>query len=127
MRRLKLRVYPEEELEVSSDCIQELAALFANAHGQSNKYAFVETLTSLLHPVVETATAEVNHPVWSKAVAVILQKATAMSTKARYWAIAFPLVIIALGVSPREALLLQWQSCVDGIMIKFKVRSAVVN
>ncbi len=122
MRHLKLRVYPEVELEISSELVQQLAAFFAKAHGQSLKCAYAETLTSLLHPVVETATAEVNHPMWSKAIAIILQRALPMAAKPRYWSVMFPLVVVALGVSPREAFLQQWQGCIDSILAKFKVR-----
>ncbi|WRT66978.1 uncharacterized protein IL334_003943 [Kwoniella shivajii] len=123
MTHLKLRVYPEEDLEMSSEFIQSLANFFANAHGQTLKIAYVETFTSLLHPVIETATAEVNHPIWSKAVAVILDRAMLMAQKARYWSTAFPLVIIALGVSPREIFMQQWQSSTDAILAKFKDRN----
>lgn len=122
MRHLKLRVYPEDELEMSAEFLQELAGLFANAHGQALKCTFAETFTSLLHPVVETATAEVNHPMWSRAVTVILQKAREMVTKPRYWATAFPLVVVALGVSPREVFLQHWQGCIEAVILKFKVR-----
>ncbi|WVF72479.1 hypothetical protein IAT40_007294 [Kwoniella sp. CBS 6097] len=123
MRHLKLRVYPEDELEMSSEFIQSLAGFFANAHGQALKIAYAETFTSLLHPVIETATAEVNHPMWSKAVSIILERAMAMAQKARYWATAFPLVITALGVSPRELFMQQWQSLIDSVLVKFKDRN----
>ncbi|WWD15776.1 hypothetical protein CI109_100199 [Kwoniella shandongensis] len=122
MRYLKLRVYPEEELEMSSEFIQSLASFFANTHGQTLKVAYAETFTSLLHPVIETATAEVNHPQWSRAVSVILDRAVAMTGKQRYWAAAFPLVVTALGVSPREVFMQQWQPCFDAVMVRFKDR-----
>ncbi|WWD01575.1 hypothetical protein V866_008520 [Kwoniella sp. B9012] len=123
MRHLKLRVYPENELEMSSEFITSLAGFFTNSHGQTLKIAYAETFTSLLHPVIETATAEVNHPLWSKAVAIIVERALAMAQKARYWPAAFPLVITALGVSPREVFMQQWQSCIDAILAKFKDRN----
>lgn len=122
MRYLKIRVYPEEELEMSSEFIQSLAVFYANAHGQGLKCAYAETLTSLLHPAVETATAEVNHPMWSKAIALILSRTLAMMQKPRYWNVAFPLVVIALGVSPREIFMQNWQTCVDAITLRLKVR-----
>ena len=121
MRCLKVRVYPEEELEASSELLQNLASLFANAHGQTLKVAYAETFIHLLHPVIETATAEVNYPMWAKAVAVILQRAHIMAAKPRYWASAFPLIIVALGVSPREVIMQNWQICVDNITAKLKV------
>ncbi|WVQ77970.1 hypothetical protein IAT38_000051 [Cryptococcus sp. DSM 104549] len=123
MRHLKLRVYPEDELEMSSEFIQSLAEFFANAHGQALKVAYAETFTSLLHPVIETATAEVNHPMWSKAVALILDKAMVMAGKQRYWSAAFPLVITALGVSPREVFMQQWQASIDAVTAKFRDRN----
>ena len=87
---------------MSAEFVTALAEFFVNAHGNTVKCAYAEALTSLLHPVTETATAEVNHPMWSKAIAMILDRAFAMIAKPRYWASAFPLVVVALGVSPRE-------------------------
>ncbi|KAK4689950.1 hypothetical protein P7C73_g153, partial [Tremellales sp. Uapishka_1] len=58
MKHLKLRVYPEEELELSAEFLHALSRHFANAHGQNLKAAYAETLTSLLHPVVESSDHE---------------------------------------------------------------------
>ena len=126
MRHLKLRVYPEDELEMSSEFIQQLAGFFANAHGQSLKCSYAETFTSLLHPVMETATAEVNHPMLSKAVASILSRAQVMAAKPRYWSTAFPLVVVALGVSPRDVFLQHWQGCIENVTARLKVCSKLV-
>lgn len=123
---LKLKVYPEEELEMSAEFIQALAGFFANAHGQYLKCAYAETLIHLLHPVIETATAEVNHPMWSKAVAIILQRASAMLGKPRYWSIGFSLFVVTLGVSPREVFMQHWQTCIDNIQARFKVSSTAL-
>ena len=124
MRHLQLRVYPETELELSAEFIEQLSAFFANAHGQSLKCAYAETFTSLLHPCIEIATAEVNHPMWSKAIATVLARALVMCQKPRYWPTAFPLVVVALGVSPRDVFLSHWQSCIDAIFLRFKVSNA---
>jgi hypothetical protein len=121
MRHLKLKVYPEADLENSSEFIQQLATFFANTHGQSLKASCAETFTSLLHPVVETATAEVNHPMWSKAVAIVLSRALALAQKPRYWGVAFPLIVVSLGVSPREVFMQHWQGCIETITAKLKV------
>lgn len=125
MRHLRLRVYPEEELEMSAEFITQLAFFFNNVHGQYLKCAFAETFTSLLHSVIETATAEVNHPMWSKAITVILGRAIAMSQKPRYWSTAFPLVVVALGVSPRDIFMQHWQFCLDNVTPKLKVSGSV--
>lgn len=120
MRRLKLRVYPEEELEMSSEVIQALAGFFANAHGQNLKCAYAETFVHLLHPVIETATAEVNHPMWSKAIASVLQRALAMLAKPRYWPVGFPLLVVTLGVSPREIFMQHWLMLMEHVQSRFK-------
>lgn len=106
---------------MSSELVQALAGFFANSHGQYLKCAYAETLIHLLHPVIETATAEVNHPMWSKAIAVILQRASAMLSKPRYWSIGFSLFVVTLGVSPREVFMQHWQTCIDNIQARFKV------
>jgi hypothetical protein len=121
VRKLRLRVYPETELEMSAEFLQNLAHLFASAHGHTLKCAYAETFTHLLHPVIETATAEVNHPMWSKVIATVLQRAFAMASKPRYWSVAFPLVVVSLAVSPREIFMENWQSCIDVIAAKSKV------
>lgn len=125
MRHLKLRMYPEDELEMSAEFLQQLASFFSSAHGQNLKCAYADTLTSLLHPVIETATAEVNHPMWAKAVAVILSRALTMAQKPRYWTTAFPLVVVSLGVSPKEVFLQHWSMCMDAITARLKVSFAV--
>lgn len=122
MRRLKLRVYPEEELEMSSEFLQGLAVHFANAQGQNLRCAYAETLVYLLHPVIETATAEVNHPLWSKAVAIILQRALTMLAKPKYWSVGFSLLVVTLGVSPREVFMQHWTTCIEHVQTRFKVR-----
>ena len=106
---------------MSSEFIQAIAGFFANTHGQYLKYAYAETLIHLLHPVIETATAEVNHPMWSKAITVILQRASGMLAKPRYWSIGFSLFVVTLGVSPREVFMQNWQVCMDHVQRGFKV------
>lgn len=121
MRHLKLRVYPTDDLEISAEFIQGLAALYSNATSQHLKNVYADTFVSLLHPVVETATAEVNHPIWSSAVATILQRALQAASKPKLWVNAFPLVVVALCVSPRDVFMQHWQSTIDVIMAKLKV------
>ena len=121
VRRLQMRVYPEPELEASAEFLERLAALFANTHGMGLKCAFAETLTSLLHPTIESATAEVNHPSWADSVALILSRAQQLATKPRYWVQAFPLIVVALGVSPRDVFMQTWPTLLDTIIIKLKV------
>jgi hypothetical protein len=70
--------------------------------------------------VIETATAEVNHPMWSKAIASVLQRALAMLAKPRYWSVGFPLLVVTLGVSPREVFMQHWAMLIEHIQLRFK-------
>lgn len=106
---------------MAAEFIESLSTFFANAHGSTLKVAYAETFTHLLHPVIETATAEVNHPTWARAISVVLQRAITMTAKPRYWNVAFPLVTVALAVSPREVFMEHWQWCIDVIQTKVKV------
>lgn len=116
MRHLKLRVYPEDELEMSSEFIQALASLYATSNLQK---IYADTFVSLLHPAVDTATAEVNHPLWSRAIASILQRASAAAKK--NWTVSFPLVVVALAVSPRDVFMQNWQQSMDAVISRLKV------
>ncbi|ORX39679.1 cell morphogenesis N-terminal-domain-containing protein [Kockovaella imperatae] len=122
VRQLKLKVYPESELENSAEFVQELATLYINVQREGLRLAYTETFTHLLHPVAETATAEVNHPLWSKAVDLILSRSQTMVTRPRNWSIAFPLVIVALAVSPREVFMSNWISCLEAITTRLRDR-----
>jgi hypothetical protein len=46
---LTLQLYPDLELEDSSDYLDRMAELFSAAHGAAIKVAFAETLVRLLH------------------------------------------------------------------------------
>lgn len=106
---------------MAAEFVETMASFFSAAHGNVLKCAYAETLTHLLHPVIQTATAEVNHPVWARSIGIILQRAMSMASKPRYWSVAFPLVVVALAVSPREIFLEHWQTCIEYITTKCKV------
>lgn len=61
----------------------------------------------------QTAQAEVNHPEWAKAIEVIYPKAKDMTTKPRYWQVAYPLAVTALCVAPHEYFLRNWSACFE--------------
>ncbi|POW16963.1 hypothetical protein PSTT_00788, partial [Puccinia striiformis] len=59
---MKLKVYPLEAFEDTADFILVFATVFESSRGSSVKTAMAETLGPLLAQVVQSATAEVNHP-----------------------------------------------------------------
>jgi hypothetical protein len=140
MRFLKIQVYPMEAFEEAIEFMDLLAKLFDSASGSRIKTALAETLTELLASVVtvsrrclpsritvlmlcQTATAEVNHPLWMRAMQSIHTRATSMIVKPRYWQAALPLVCAAVSAAPQDILLANWQTSIDLCFAKFKVSS----
>ncbi|KAI6134790.1 cell morphogenesis N-terminal-domain-containing protein [Pisolithus croceorrhizus] len=92
--------------------------------------AFAETITRLLHPIGKTAQAEVNHPLWGKAIERIYPRAREMMGKPRYWQAAYPLAVTALCVAPHQFFLKTWTACFDYGIGKLKdkpSRIAIMN
>ncbi|PLW54499.1 hypothetical protein PCANC_05604 [Puccinia coronata f. sp. avenae] len=123
---LKLKVYPLEAFEDTADFISVFATAFESSRGSFVKTTMAETLGPLLVQVVQTATAEVNHPVWGKAINLILNKSHSISdkpSKSRYWNSTVPLMCAAVGAAPQEALLPKWTDTVDWCIAKLKEKS----
>lgn len=108
---------------MGSEFLKDLATYFAQTHGTVLKTAYVEMLTGLIHPIANTATAEVNHPEWAQAISVIRAQAAKMASKDKYWQTGYPLVVTCLCVSPREVFMEQWQACLAQGISKLKVCS----
>ncbi|KAL4073646.1 cell morphogenesis N-terminal-domain-containing protein [Scleroderma citrinum] len=120
MRHVQLKVWPPEAFEEGAEFMESLARAFENAHGLRFKTAFAETLTRLLHPIGKTAQAEVNHPLWEKAVERIYPRAREMVGKPRYWHAAYPLAVTVLCVAPHQFFLKTWVSCLEYSIGKLK-------
>ncbi|GAK62348.1 cell morphogenesis protein [Moesziomyces antarcticus] len=122
LRHLKITIYPMELFEEGADFVDVLARHFAHCHGFRIKASFAEAFAYLMLPVAQTASAEVNHPTWTKAVDTIWPRMTAMATKPRYWTVAYPLHVTLLAVSPEEKLAANWFACVEAGVVKLKDR-----
>ncbi|KAI9620796.1 hypothetical protein H4Q26_013466 [Puccinia striiformis f. sp. tritici PST-130] len=123
---MKLKVYPLEAFEDTADFILVFATVFESSRGSSVKTAMAETLGPLLAQVVQSATAEVNHPVWGKAINLILNKSHTMSdklSKSRYWNSTVPLMCAAVGAAPQEVLLPKWNETIEWCTTKLKDKS----
>ncbi|KAI6121957.1 cell morphogenesis N-terminal-domain-containing protein [Pisolithus sp. B1] len=130
LRHVPLKVWPPEAFEEGAEFLESLAKSFENAHGLRFKIAFAETITRLLHPIGKTAQAEVNHPLWGKAIERIYPRAREMMGKPRYWQAAYPLAVTALCVAPHQFFLKTWTACFDYGIGKLKdkpSRIAIMN
>ncbi|CAO1630004.1 unnamed protein product [Sympodiomycopsis kandeliae] len=130
MRHLEITVFPMEVFEEGAEFTETVARFFASAHGQRVKSAYAETLTHLILPVAKSASAEINHPTWTKAMETIAPRAHSMAAKPRYWAVAFPLYVACLCGSPDEQFiqgigggLPGWVACLESAMPRTKDRS----
>ncbi|KAI0667579.1 cell morphogenesis N-terminal-domain-containing protein [Trametes maxima] len=120
LMHIHIKVWPPERFEEGAEFLASLSKAFENAHGNRLKTIFAETLVQLLHPIGKTAQAEVNHPDWAKAIEVIYPKARDMTTKPRYWHVAYPLAVTALCVAPHEFFLRNWSACFEAGLSKLK-------
>ncbi|SNX81636.1 related to TAO3 - Transcriptional Activator of OCH1 [Melanopsichium pennsylvanicum] len=130
LRHLKITNYPMELFEEGADFVDVLARHYAHCHGFRVKTSFAEAFAHLMLPVAQTASAEVNHPTWTKAIDTIWPRMTAMAAKPRYWSVAYPLHVTLLAVSPEEKLTSNWFACVEAGVAKLKDRvhrSVVLN
>lgn len=55
MADLQVKVYPEDDLDVSADFLHDVARWFANAHGSGIKLTYAEMLNKMLHPIVQVS------------------------------------------------------------------------
>ncbi|KAJ9476862.1 Cell morphogenesis protein PAG1 [Pseudozyma hubeiensis] len=122
LRHLKVTTYPMELFEEGAEFVDVLARHYANCHGFRVKSSFAEAFAHLMLPVAQTASAEVNHPTWTKAIDTIWPRMTAMAAKPRYWTVAYPLHVTLLAVSPEEKLASSWFACMEAGVAKLKDR-----
>ncbi|CAO1619226.1 unnamed protein product [Parajaminaea phylloscopi] len=128
MRYLSITVFPMEQFEEGAEILEAVARFFADAHGHRVKWAYAQTLTHLILPVAQSASAEINHPTWTKAMDVIAPRAASMSAKPRYWAVAYPLYVAALCAAPEEQFLQGiagnwgWTACLEAALPRMKDR-----
>ncbi|UZJ52359.1 hypothetical protein CBS101457_001679 [Exobasidium rhododendri] len=146
IRHLNITPYPMELFEEGAEFLQVISKHFAAAHGQRIKIAYAEALTQLMLPVAKSATAELHHPTWIKALDSIAPRAFAMLSKPRYWSAAYPLYVALLCVSPEDKFLQtstgttnkegqslgwSWYACLEAGVAKLNkdraVRSIVLN
>ena len=122
LRHLKITTYPMELFEEGAEFVDVLARHYAHCHGFRVKTGFAEAFAHLMLPVAQTASAEVNHPTWTKAIETIWPRMAAMTAKPRYWSVAYPLHATLLAVSPEEKLAANWFACVEAGVAKLKDR-----
>lgn len=123
MKFLKLKLYPMDSLEESAEFLESIAKFFGRSQSQTLKIAYSDVLTQILMPLAGPATAELNHPVWSRAIELLYSKASQMMQKPKYWFTAYPLASVLLCVAPQEMFTDLWMSFFDQSTLKLKDRA----
>ncbi|CAG8494032.1 5031_t:CDS:10 [Ambispora gerdemannii] len=120
MRYLKLKIYPEGALEETAEFLKSLAGFLKIATGTKIKHAYAELFVQLLTPIAGVALAEVNYPVWVKAVEMVYPKAWKMTEKPRHCEVAYTFATTLLCVSQRDFFAQRWWSCAEACFARFK-------
>eukprot|EP00842_Homolaphlyctis_polyrhiza_P005771 jgi/Hompol1/6195/HPOL_000607-RA len=120
MRFLKLKIYPMDSLEETTDFLHTSAELFQNAQSVLIRHAFADVFVQLLDPIASVATAEVNLPAWQKAVETIHPKAVKMALKSQRLSAVLPLISTLLCVSRKDFFLKAWGDFVSLLVQRFR-------
>ncbi|KAF2871432.1 cell morphogenesis N-terminal-domain-containing protein [Massariosphaeria phaeospora] len=123
MRHLRVRTYPENAWDSTCDFMLSFAKLFANAHGQTIKYAYCQVLRELLLRIAIRATTELGLPIWRTVVDIMRQRVSLLLSKPKHWQEAFPLMSIIISVSPADIFSSQWLPLALSIQPRLKERA----
>ncbi|KZV99602.1 hypothetical protein EXIGLDRAFT_698301 [Exidia glandulosa HHB12029] len=123
LKHIQMKAWPPEVFEEAAEFMEQLAKCYVNVHGSRLRLVFAEALLQLLHPIGKTAQAEVNHPMWARALEGIYIKTKEMMAKRQYWTIAYPLLVVSLCVAPRDFFLQNWSYVFELGAAKLKERT----
>ncbi|CCJ28835.1 unnamed protein product, partial [Pneumocystis jirovecii] len=126
MKSLKIKLFPEDALEESSDFVASLVRFFEETRSNRIKYAYANLFHHSMLPMVDSATAELNFPSWAKTIEMLYPKVIKMSMKIRLWSVAFPLATTLLCVSPRDMFLANWLNLIESNILKLKDKTTRV-
>lgn len=122
LRHLRIRTQPEEAWVRTCEFMRAMAGLFVNSHGPRIKQAYCEILERLILPIAANPQCDLASPKWKEFLDILAPRLSQMLTKPRHWASGFPLHILLLCVSPREAFSPQWLSVATSLPPKLKDR-----
>ena len=121
MKHLRIGTSPDAWGK-SCDFMRSMARLFANAHGQRVKQAYCFIFEKLLLPVAGNISCDLSLPRWKEFLDLVQPRLSQMLTKPRHWSAAFPLHVLLLCVSSREAFSNQWLPLIMVLPTRLKER-----
>ncbi|KAJ9048030.1 Cell morphogenesis protein PAG1 [Entomophthora muscae] len=109
MQKLKLKIYPADSLEETAEFLLSCATFFRKTQNPRLKETYSQTFVDMFLPIVPVLVAEVNFPVWVKAVDILLLKASKLLQKLAHSRFALPFAVSVLGVTQKEVFQAKWQ------------------
>jgi len=119
LRSIKLQVYPEDRFNETLHFLEELDQRFQESHGQELKESFCTTLCSLLDPLVQIVSAEINVPKWQRIFSRLFLRAMEMVERQRHFAI--PLACVLLCLYSEDLFKERWNVLVELLFSRVKV------
>ncbi|KAJ4368077.1 Cell morphogenesis protein PAG1 [Neocucurbitaria cava] len=123
LQYLKVKSYPEDVWDRTSDFMLSAAKLFTTAHGQPIKYAYCQVLKGLLLRIASNATTEISSPKWKTVIDMMKQRTAILLGKPKHWQEAFPLMTAILCASPTDVFLSQWLALALSTQPRLKERA----
>ena len=121
MRHIQVNSGPN--WSASCDFLRTLGSLFVSAHGPRIKQAYCQVLERLLLPLAADPSHFLEEQRWREFIETTNERLNHMLGKVRHFHIGFPLSIMLLCVSPREALSNYFIATVQTVTSKHKDRS----
>jgi hypothetical protein len=119
--KINLSIYPSEELDLSLNFVETIASYYADSKGFELREAYSECLTSMLLPLVEVVSAEVNIPKWEKVFGkILLPRVFTLCEKQKYREITVDLAGVVLCLCTREIFMEKWLGLSEAIAILIK-------
>ncbi|KAL1960540.1 hypothetical protein VTO42DRAFT_7119 [Malbranchea cinnamomea] len=120
MRHLHIGTYPEDIWLRTCDFLCSLARLFVECHGQRLKQAYCQIMEGFLMPIAADSGCDLSTPRWKDFLELMMPRLAQLVVKPRAWSMSFPLYVLLLCTSPKEAFLSQWMSVINSLPQKLK-------
>lgn len=122
LAQVRLAIYPAERLDMTLTLLEILVAHYLEAKGQALRDAYGHTLYSMLTPLIEPVSAEVNLPKWEKIfVKMLLKRTFNLCEKQKYRPAAIKLASSALCLCDKVTFQQKWHGLADAISTFIRV------
>ncbi|KAI0236824.1 Cell morphogenesis protein PAG1, partial [Massospora cicadina] len=108
LKHLRLKIYPADSLEETAEFLLSCASFFRKTKNARLRRAYAEAFIDMLLPITPVLVAEVNFPVWVKAVDLLQAQANKLLQKLTHAGYALAFAVAVLGVAQKEVFQAKW-------------------